>query len=146
MYYIQKRIAPDARVTESAMLTDILSGDEREVDVLVEGTMGGYPLTIAIEVRSHKRRQGVEWIEQIRGKYEHLPVNQVVPGVSIRFHPVSAGEGAPTGSRRRWFGWFAVAVSWVQGEFFALVEDAQVGVLDDDGDGLPVWARPTRSR
>jgi hypothetical protein len=78
VFYIQKYLAPGARVTESALLPDRRTGHLREVDVLVEGTLGGYPIAVAIEVRSQKRKADVQWIEQVRSKFESLPVNQVV--------------------------------------------------------------------
>ncbi|MFC9694656.1 hypothetical protein ACFTSF_39280 [Kribbella sp. NPDC056951] len=78
VYYIHKHLSPDAVVTESAMLTDSRTGKPREIDVLVEGEVGGYPVRIAIEVRDHKRPADVQWIEQVSGKYESLPVDKVV--------------------------------------------------------------------
>jgi len=78
IYYVRKHIAPDAVVRESVMLTDKITGEPREVDVLVEGTMGGERLAIAIEVRGHARKPGVQWVEEVRGKYQDLPVDKVV--------------------------------------------------------------------
>lgn len=78
LYFIHRNLSPNLRVTESAMLTDGRTGKPREVDVLVEGEVAGYPIAIAIEVRDHKRPATVEWIEQVWGKYEALPVDKVV--------------------------------------------------------------------
>lgn len=78
IYYVRQHIAPDAVVRESVMLTDKTTGEPREVDVLVEGTMGGERIAIAIEVRDHARKPGVQWVEEVRGKYADLPVDKVV--------------------------------------------------------------------
>ena len=53
-------MAPDAVVRESVELIDKRTGQRREVDVLVEGHMGGEKIAIAIEVRDHARKQSVE--------------------------------------------------------------------------------------
>ena len=76
---IEKALAPQgASVSESVMLTPLIGGEAREVDVLVEFAAGNHSLRIAIECRDHSRKQGVEWIEQLFGKYCGLPVDVVV--------------------------------------------------------------------
>jgi hypothetical protein len=78
VYFVRRHIAPDAEVRESVMLTDRVTGEPREVDVLVEGHLGGEKVTIAIEVRDHARKPGVEWVDAVHGKYRDLPVDKVV--------------------------------------------------------------------
>jgi hypothetical protein len=78
VYFIKKHIAPDAVVAESAMLEDRITGDKREIDVLVVGTVAGQKLSIGIETRDHRRKQGVEWVEQVHAKHSRLPINQSV--------------------------------------------------------------------
>lgn len=78
VYFIQKHLAADAEVTESAMLNDRRTGQPREVDVLVQGTMHGIPVAIAIEVRDRARKATVAWVEASRGRYEDLPVDKLV--------------------------------------------------------------------
>jgi hypothetical protein len=65
-------------VTESKMLTDRFSGEPREVDICVEGHVAGRPVTISIECRQHKRRQGLSWIEEMHAKHERLPTDVLV--------------------------------------------------------------------
>jgi hypothetical protein len=60
------------------MLLELDGRAEREVDVLIESSIGSHPVRIALECRDHVRRQGVTWIEHLEGKYRHLPVDQVV--------------------------------------------------------------------
>lgn len=67
-----------ATVVPSAMLQPTNGGPAREVDILVEHNVGPHSVRIGIECRDHARRQGVEWIDSIVGRYEHLPVHKVV--------------------------------------------------------------------
>lgn len=60
------------------MLTDRMSGGQREVDVVAEGTVAGHNVVISIEVRDHARPQGLEWIEQAHDKHSRLPTNLLV--------------------------------------------------------------------
>jgi hypothetical protein len=75
---IKRHLAPDAVVTESAMLLDVVTGYEREVDVVIESHSGGHRLLVKIECRDHKRRQHVGWIDEMFGKHRDLP-----PGVLV---------------------------------------------------------------
>lgn len=77
--YIYSQIVPGGgRVTESAMLEESAGGPKREVDVLIECTVAGYDLKIAVECREHGRHQTLEWIDSLIGKYSRLHVNQIV--------------------------------------------------------------------
>jgi hypothetical protein len=63
-------------ITESAMLPD-LNGTLREIDLLLEATILGTQIRFAIECRYHKRKQGIEWIDGLIGKYQDLPVDKI---------------------------------------------------------------------
>jgi hypothetical protein len=67
-----------AEVTESKELTDLVSGDKREVDVCIERNVAGHNTIISIECRDHARKQTVEWVEQARAKHDRLPTNLLV--------------------------------------------------------------------
>jgi hypothetical protein len=67
-----------AIVAESKMLTDLVSGEERKVDVYAEGTLAGHTVRIGIECRDHRRKQGVAWVEQMHTKHERLPTNLLI--------------------------------------------------------------------
>src|SRR6202167_4681613 len=71
-------LGDNAVVEESKMLTDLVSGEPREVDFYAEGTFAGHTVNIAIECRDHKRRQGVRWVEQMHSKHERLPTNLLI--------------------------------------------------------------------
>src|SRR6266545_3818876 len=83
---IHRQLAPTARVTESVIREDALTGGGREVDITVEGELAGYPVTVVIECRDHKRPQDVVWIDQLVGKYLHQ-VARVVAVSSSGFTP-----------------------------------------------------------
>ena len=63
------------KVTPSAMLPDVITGELREVDIYVETIVAGHEVNVGIECRAHKRRQGVDWIESVRNKHADLPVH-----------------------------------------------------------------------
>ncbi len=78
VYLVKKQMAGSATVTESKLLVDRLTGTEREVDVCIEGPMGGHDLVIGIECRDHTRRADVTWVESMKAKHERLPTNALV--------------------------------------------------------------------
>ncbi|MGW3353265.1 hypothetical protein ACWDA3_59110 [Nonomuraea rubra] len=78
VYFIKKNLAPDATVTESAELPDRVTGEPREVDVVVSGHMAGQPLLIGIECRDRSRKDSVSWVEEMRAKHDDLPTDRLV--------------------------------------------------------------------
>jgi hypothetical protein len=76
-----------AQVRESVLMRDPVDGTEREIDVVIDTEMAGHPVAIAVECRDHSRRAGVQWIDQIIGKYRNLPIDKVVAVSSAGFHP-----------------------------------------------------------
>ena len=84
--FIEEQVKPEgSTVRESAMLREIDSEKEREIDVLIEGKLGQHDVRIAVECRDHKRKQGVTWVEYLAGRYAHLPVDKVVAVSSSGF-------------------------------------------------------------
>ncbi len=67
-----------ARVIESLMLRDLTTGDAREIDVAIEIPTGPRTIRIALEVRDQRRPASVQWVDEIAGKYIHLPVDRIV--------------------------------------------------------------------
>lgn len=67
-----------AVIEESKMLTDLVSGEQREVDIYAEGTLAGQTVSIGIECRDQRRKQAVGWIEEMRTKHERLPVDRLI--------------------------------------------------------------------
>jgi hypothetical protein len=70
--------AAGVRVVESEMLTDRLTGAQREVDICVHATVSGKDVTLALECRDHKRKADQTWIDGLVGKYTNLPVHKVI--------------------------------------------------------------------
>lgn len=71
-------LAERAQVTESAMLTDRVNGEQREVDILVVAAAGGYTVQIGIEVISWARPADTPWIEKMRAKHDNLSTDKLV--------------------------------------------------------------------
>jgi hypothetical protein len=78
IYLVKKQFAGGVIVTESKMLREIDSGEEREVDIVIETTVAGQPVVIGIECVDKNRRAGKEWVEQMHGKHSRLPTDQLV--------------------------------------------------------------------
>ena len=76
-----------ATLTESAMVRENGDGREREVDVLIEYSVAGHDMRIGVECRDRARRETVEWIDALIGKYNRLPINKVVAISSSGFSP-----------------------------------------------------------
>jgi hypothetical protein len=97
IYILKNHLASDATVTESALLIDRATGEEREVDVVIESLLAGHPHTIKIECRDHKRPQSVCWIDEMWGKHRDLPSGVLVLASSSGFTPNARGLAAKRG-------------------------------------------------
>jgi hypothetical protein len=75
-----KRITagPNSTVTGSKMLRDVVTGEEREVDVVAEYEIDGDRFVQSFEVTSKSRRADVTWVEQLLRKHEHLETDRLV--------------------------------------------------------------------
>ncbi len=67
-----------ARVTESALVVDKITGATREVDVLIQFFEGPHAVTVAVECTSGERPATVEWVEQMFQKHSTLPTDKLV--------------------------------------------------------------------
>ena len=77
--FLEMQLAPGgATVTPCALVEPIDGGARREVDILIEQHIGPHVIRIGVECRDHGRKQDVQWIEALVGKYEHLAVHKVV--------------------------------------------------------------------
>ncbi|WP_141547971.1 hypothetical protein [Nocardia farcinica] len=75
---ITAHLSAGAIVTESKMLIDLDTGQEREVDICIEQDVAGHPLRICIECSSHQRARDVTWVEQMHAKHQRLHTNLLV--------------------------------------------------------------------
>jgi hypothetical protein len=97
---IQSHMDPGATVTESALLRDVATGTEREVDVVVSGHVAGHRVEIAIECRDRARRSDVTWVEEMHAKHSRLPTNVLVLASHSEFTREACRIADLYGSRR----------------------------------------------
>lgn len=62
----------NAKVTKNAKILGKRSSDKREIDVLVEGQVGAFPVKIIVEAKNYKRPVGVEKIESLKSKLDDI--------------------------------------------------------------------------
>jgi hypothetical protein len=61
------------------MLAPLSEGKhKREVDVCVEGIVGGTPLNVCLECRDHARPADVTWVEAMKAKHDRLPTHALI--------------------------------------------------------------------
>lgn len=65
-------------VISPAFLTDVNTGTQREVDVLIKHKVGLSSVKIVMECRLHKRPQDIQWIEQLISKKESVGADILV--------------------------------------------------------------------
>lgn len=78
IYLVRLNLAAGAKVIESKMMRDRITRARREVDVVIEGTVGGQTVRVSIECRDHKRVADVQWVEQMKTKHERLDTNALL--------------------------------------------------------------------
>ena len=75
---VHERLDEGWEVEESRMFTDLITGEQREVDIVAKTMVGTYPIFLSIECRDHSRPADVLWIEGVAKKHEHLPTSKLV--------------------------------------------------------------------
>ena len=90
--------APNCTVTASMMLTDVVTGTEREVDVVADYDIDGDHFIQSFEVTSTGRRADVTWVEQMLRKHENLITDRLIL-VSWKGYTVSAKRLAESNPR-----------------------------------------------
>jgi hypothetical protein len=75
---VQATLDPNSTVQHDVRLKGILSGQERQVDVLVRGSTGGQTFTIAVECKHYTRRLGIGAVDEFAGKLLDLGVDRGV--------------------------------------------------------------------
>jgi len=75
---LHDRIDKNWIVTESKMLTHRLTGEEREVDIVLESNLGAHSLIVSIECVDKKRPASSPWVESMAKKHEFLPTSKLV--------------------------------------------------------------------
>jgi hypothetical protein len=85
VFLVKRHLAPEAMVTESAMLKDRETGSEVEVDVCIQGTIGASNIVISVECRDAARPSGVGWVNEMHSKHASLPTNVLILASRRRF-------------------------------------------------------------
>lgn len=78
VFLVKRHAAQGAVVTESKMLKDRITGTMREVDICIEGDVGGHEILIGVECNGRGRKASVTWIEEMKGKHERLPTSTLL--------------------------------------------------------------------
>ena len=78
VYTIYRQLAPDASVTQSKELPDLVTGKKREVDIVIEKVVANSLLVIGVECASRSRRADITWVEQLAKKHERLPTDHLI--------------------------------------------------------------------
>jgi|SRR6185503_18176400 len=87
VYEVERQLAPlGAVVEESAMLPERLSGELREVDILISLDEGPHQVQIGIECQDRSRPATKQWVESIAKKHEELGINKTVLVSSSGFY------------------------------------------------------------
>jgi hypothetical protein len=111
--HLQEQLSPTATVAESAFLIHRLTGESREVDVVVRATVGEHPVVVSLECIEHGRPADVTWVEQMITKHAHLDTNRLVlvslSGFSDQAVTLARGLGITTYTPEE-----ACAQDWMQ--------------------------------
>lgn len=94
---VHEQLGPGWTVTESRLLKDCRTGQPREVDVVIDGTAGGYPMLIAVEARARRRVADVAWVESMAKKHDDLPTDKLVLWSPTPFSKSAAAKAAALG-------------------------------------------------
>ncbi len=61
------------------------SGQRREIDVSIRGTVGSAEVFVAVECRDRSEVQGVGWIDEVRGKHDDIGASKTIVVCSSSF-------------------------------------------------------------
>jgi hypothetical protein len=75
---LQSQLADAGFVQESALLTDVLTGGQVEVDVVVRSQLQGVAITLGFECTAAARPATVEWVREMLAKHQTLPVDKTI--------------------------------------------------------------------
>lgn len=62
----------DAKVARNAKIIGKRSGDEREIDVLIEGKVGAFEVKIIVEAKNYTRPVGIDKVESLKSKLDDI--------------------------------------------------------------------------
>jgi hypothetical protein len=98
MHYIYDQMVPEgATVAESEFIKERDSDSEREVDILIEHEVAGTKLRIAVEFRDRSRRDSIEWVDNLIGKFRDLDVHKVIAVNRVGFSEEAVQKASANG-------------------------------------------------
>jgi hypothetical protein len=74
-----------AKISSPGFIKDRITGQQREVDILIEHNVGTSNIKIVIECRDRTSTQDTQWIEQIHTKLNDINVHKAIVVSSSRF-------------------------------------------------------------
>src|ERR1700722_289096 len=92
VYLVRTHVAAGATVTESKELIDKVTGKRREVDICLEGSVGGGPSVISIEGTDLGRKADAPWVEKMTGKHKDLPTDVLILYSRSGFTPAALSK------------------------------------------------------
>lgn len=75
---IQQHMARDATVEPSGWLVNRLTGEKREVDVVIRQQVAGYEVIVSVEATAGGRKADAAWVESMVQKHRNLPTSKLV--------------------------------------------------------------------
>ncbi|GGP05432.1 restriction endonuclease [Nonomuraea glycinis] len=70
------KLDEDALVRRDVSVPGTLSGETRQVDVLIMGSLSGQDISIAVECKHYKRKLGIGIVDEFAGKLQDLNVER----------------------------------------------------------------------
>jgi hypothetical protein len=148
IHLIYQQMAPTgAIVTESALVSERNSSTQREIDILIEQTVAGLPMRIAVECRGRTRREDVEWIDSLIGKFRDLPIHMIVAVSKSGFTPAVIEKATANSIETRTLEQ-ALHTNWpdqfLRPELWKIVRYTDILGIDIEA-ALPLTKHPLRS-
>jgi len=75
---IHRHMATGAAVEDPGMLRHKVTGEEREVDVVIRSRVARHEVVVAVEATSTRRPADAGWVEKMLGKHKELPTDKLV--------------------------------------------------------------------
>ena len=137
---------PEYEVTESVLVRNKKTGAIRELDIRIAHRQNPQN-AILVECRSHKRKQDVQWIDELDGKAKRLGFSKVIAISSSGFTKPALAEAADRGiealrlkeaEERDWRKWmFSLQTFGVHINFDLVVRGVSFGVPPQYLDKVP---------
>jgi hypothetical protein len=113
VYHIHKVLAAPNVVAESHFLSDRISGQKREVDIVVTVPVSTYSMLISVECVATGRKASIEWVERMIGKHRNLPTNKLILVAQAGFTKAAAEKARSSGITTYTLA-EAIAADWTQ--------------------------------